>query len=526
MIALALALAGSLFEQSAVRVLDERFREPEVNWVLMEAGTGRLIGARWEKAGDPIAVGSLVKPFTALAWSERHGAAFPQIECHGCWLARGHGKIGIIEAIAQSCNVYFEALTRGLEFSDVAGIAHRFGFAPPPESAPPAAWAGRDGAWQAAPLEVARAFIRLAADPGFEVVREGMAACARSGTGRAIGSGLVKTGTGPCSHARRAPGDGFVVALEPPDEPRYLLLVRVHGSTGAHAAATASKIFRETGMVQTQAGGHWRPHEFQGRTVRIGVFGLFRPGVLRVRPAEGSVRCELAGGKVACDDRSAAARIRLAARAFTLEVPGRIERRFYGGLEIRAEGGALEAVVEMPLETAVASAVSAESRPGAPQEALRAQAVVARSYYLAAAGRHARFDFCDTTHCQFLREPPEANSPAARAAETTRGLALAWEGRPVATLFTASCGGLTRALGRAGEYPFFAVRCPYCRRGDVVRCAYCVRESGAWPNRRGSGAGHGVGLCQAGATAMAESGASFRSILELYFPNTRLAGEY
>ncbi|MBI4467738.1 MAG: hypothetical protein HY650_00275 [Acidobacteria bacterium] len=39
---------------------------------------------------------------------------------------------------------------------------------------------------------------------------------------------------------------------------------------------------------------------------------------------------------------------------------------------------------------------------------------------------------------------------------------------------------------------------------------------------RGSGAGHGLGLCQAGAAAMARAGHRFTKILEHYFPNTEL----
>ncbi|HEV7473381.1 MAG TPA: SpoIID/LytB domain-containing protein [Pyrinomonadaceae bacterium] len=40
---------------------------------------------------------------------------------------------------------------------------------------------------------------------------------------------------------------------------------------------------------------------------------------------------------------------------------------------------------------------------------------------------------------------------------------------------------------------------------------------------RGSGFGHGLGLCQEGAHVMAERGASYRQILAKYFPTTRLA---
>ena len=85
-------------------------------------------------------------------------------------------------------------------------------------------------------------------------------------------------------------------------------------------------------------------------------------------------------------------------------------------------------MVTMDLETAVASVVAAESPPGAGLESLKAQAVVARSFLVAAHGRHARSDFCDTTHCQFLREPPAEGSLAERAARNTA--VSSWRTRP------------------------------------------------------------------------------------------------
>jgi len=38
----------------------------------------------------------------------------------------------------------------------------------------------------------------------------------------------------------------------------------------------------------------------------------------------------------------------------------------------------------------------------------------------------------------------------------------------------------------------------------------------------GAGQGHGIGLCQRGAQAMAEEGSSYRQILNHYFPNAAL----
>src|SRR6266852_2460751 len=78
--------------------------------------------------------------------------------------------------------------------------------------------------------------------------------------------------------------------------------------------------------------------------------------------------------------------------------------------------------LSMQLETAVGSVVQAESAPGTPLEALEAQAVVTRSYFAAGRGRHHNFDFCDLTHCQFLREPPNPDSTIAQAVRATQGL--------------------------------------------------------------------------------------------------------
>ena len=225
-------------------------------------------------------------------------------------------------------------------------------------------------------------------------------------------------------------------------------------------------------------------------TVRIGVFGLFHPVQLKLAPVRGGALEVQAGaatfvlrdaetatvaledGAIECRWRGGAARsstISASPRdgALILRVPDKIERQFQGRLEIGVSKGALQPTVFMDLEVAVASVVAAESRPLARIEALKAQAIAARSFYMAAHRRHAAFDFCDTTHCQFLRAPPKTSQPSARAALATRGLVLAWHGAPVAALYSARCGGRTRIPDRAepGNYPFFAVPCACSARG-------------------------------------------------------------
>jgi stage II sporulation protein D len=245
---------------------------------------------------------------------------------------------------------------------------------------------------------------------------------------------------------------------------------------------------------------------------------------------------------------------------FTLAVPTKLRRRYRGQLAVIASGRELVPVVSMELETAVASVTAAEAAPGTPIEALKAQAVAIRSYLVAGGTRHSFSDFCDTTHCQFLKSPPAENSPAAQAAEATRGLALAWEGKRFAAMYSASCAGRTHSLAEIGYaqrgYPYFGVECEYCRRhperwsatiseedaatlaqkseAERLRLArklgwstvpsndYSANAHGGVVDLSGVGRGHGLGLCERGGAAMARAGKSFREILEHYYPNTTL----
>ncbi len=324
------------------------------------------------------------------------------------------------------------------------------------------------------------------------------------------------------------------------------------------------------------------------RDLRIGVLGLLHPRQLAITCPPGQMLILTAGPhQVSLSDGASAFlyldedRVRVRSRNdvfvatevhlagapgsasdFLLSVPGRLARKYRGRLDVECRIDELAAVVEMDLETAVASAVAAESVPEASLEALKAQAVATRSYYLASRSRHGQIDFCDTTHCQFLREPPSRQSLAALAALATRGLVLFYDGAPVPALFTGSCGGRTRTLAEVGlapaPYPYFSVPCNYCAehspqwqaRLEAEVAATIANHSEAARLRlgrilgwdvvpgnnfelqpqgdevlvEGRGKGHGVGLCQLGAAGMARQGRSFQEILAFYYPNTLVAG--
>ena len=157
------------------------------------------------------------------------------------------------------------------------------------------------------------------------------------------------------------------------------------------------------------------------------------------------------------------------AATFTLAVPppslhGTITRQYQGTLEVHAAAQSLTPIVSIATETAVASIVLAESPPNAPQSFLETQSIVSRSFLLAATTGHTGFDFCDTTHCQFLREPPPPDSPATIATRATRDLHLIFEDRPFAAIYSRSCGGRTHTLAELGlpvtNYPYYAVIVP------------------------------------------------------------------
>jgi hypothetical protein len=247
----------SLFAQSAARILDRDFSRSEISFLLLDARTGALLASQWVNPEKPIPLGSLVKPFTALAYAERHQFRYPAHICRGqkggCWLPRGHGNINIVSAIANSCNSYFRILTANMKGEEVAPVARRFGLEEPGADLSGPVLSGIGNRWLISPLHMSRAYLELVRwrdQPGVSEVLAGMAESARKGTGSEVGRllrhphALVKTGTAGCTHHHPAPGDGFVIALVPAEQPELLLMVRVHGVPGADASVTAGQMLQ------------------------------------------------------------------------------------------------------------------------------------------------------------------------------------------------------------------------------------------------------------------------------------------
>ncbi len=152
----------------------------------------------------------------------------------------------------------------------------------------------------------------------------------------------------------------------------------------------------------------------------------------------------------------------------------------------------------MDMDEYLKGVVPSEISPSWPAQALRAQAVAARSY---AATRHAHSDqgadVCTTTHCQGGSDVHYATTDA--AVEETSGVAAWYNGSVIYAYFHAHCNGHTKNVEDV-----WSTALPYC---VSVACPCGFDEY----------YGHGVGMCQQGARTLATQGYGYAEILKHYY---------
>jgi len=303
----------------------------------------------------------------------------------------------------------------------------------------------------------------------------------------------------------------------------------------------------------------------------------------------------------------------------------RVNGRAYRGLvEIVRHTAGITVVNRVLLESYLLGVVSAEMgrRNLAEFEALKAQAVVSRTYALRNRRRRAALGFdlhagvADQVYAGSGSETPEG----LEAVRSTRGLVLSYEGAPIDAFYYSTCGGQTAdgvEAFRAASRPYLRSfpdvdenGAAYCRisprfrwreewtgsalqatlrrtlpaatrvssdqlgvvrdvwvaqrtgsgrvgrlaitlrsnqvmvdgpavrqvlrptSGDLLRsAAFTLAATGAGHAitrlvAEGSGAGHGVGLCQWGAVGRSRAGHDFQRILAAYFPGAALQRVY
>lgn len=108
-------------------------------------------------------------------------------------------------------------------------------------------------------------------------------------------------------------------------------------------------------------------------------------------------------------------------------------------------------VEQLPFETYLAGVVPHEIGAGSPAAALRAQAVLARTWALANQKRFAvdGYHLCSDTQCQVYSEPGLAEGPVRQAIRASAGQVLVWNRRPVQGVYSASNGGVIAGFDEA-----------------------------------------------------------------------------
>ena len=135
-----------------------------------------------------------------------------------------------------------------------------------------------------------------------------------------------------------------------------------------------------------------------------------------------------------------------------------LQAGFYpGDLSLSIQENKIFPILTLPLETYLQGVVPYEMGDSFPDEALKAQAVCARTYALSHMNPKSSWDVVDTTNDQVFRGIP-ANSPnSLKAVTDTAGLVLTCDGKLITAWYSASNGGQTELPSNIWK-------------GDVPRC--------------------------------------------------------
>jgi stage II sporulation protein D len=144
------------------------------------------------------------------------------------------------------------------------------------------------------------------------------------------------------------------------------------------------------------------------------------------------------------------------------------DRDYEGKIQIRInENKKLDVVVTLPIEEYLRGVVPSEIGGDSPAEALKAQAVAARSETVTAlrkrtyAGDH--YDMCADVECQVYSGTKKRTEATDAAIKATRGLVLTYKDEPIPAFYASNCGGCSEDAwnvwpSRTGPVPYWSSR--------------------------------------------------------------------
>ena len=133
-----------------------------------------------------------------------------------------------------------------------------------------------------------------------------------------------------------------------------------------------------------------------------------------------------------------------------------LDRPYRGQIEVGVTGQKLNAVNVVGLELYLQGVIAQEMPSAWPDEALKAQAVAARSYALSHRVSGKGFDLYADVRSQVYGGVAGEHPRTTAAVQRTKGEVLLWEGKPIDALFHSTSGGKTLAavevFGKAVPY--------------------------------------------------------------------------
>src|SRR5262249_37931283 len=123
--------------------------------------------------------------------------------------------------------------------------------------------------------------------------------------------------------------------------------------------------------------------------------------------------------------------------------PSLSPQKFKGRIRITGRRGRLVLIEEVDLENYAAGVVMAEAAETRHGEALKAQAIVSRTFAVKNAPRHAAdgYDLCSSTHCQVYKGCVTSKHPAMAVTKVTAGIIWQRRGHPVDAYYSRNSGG-------------------------------------------------------------------------------------
>ena len=180
-------------------------------------------------------------------------------------------------------------------------------------------------------------------------------------------------------------------------------------------------------------------------------------------------------------------------------------RWYRGKLMIKNVNGKLTVINDIDLENYIKGVVPSEMSPSWEYEALKAQAIAARSYALANLGKQARYgyDLKDNTEDQAYGGASVETKITNKAVDETHGLVLTYDMKLISAYYSASAGGMTSTSAWGGNLPYLH---------SVPSFDENVKKNG-----------HGVGMSQHGANNLAKKGYNAYQILQYFYQNIKFA---